>query len=72
MSETHIFNVNVPASELLNNGARVYPEGTNSFQFDIIDAVRGSHFEFEHAEFSQVPNILHKRLKARLKGEKDE
>lgn len=72
MSNIHIINVNVPASELMNGGATEYPVNENSFQFDIIEAVRGSHFELERKEFTQVPNLLKRRLKARLKASVDE
>lgn len=68
MSENHILNVNVPASELLTGGVRKYPEGENSFQFDIIGAVKDGYFEIKPVPFTKNALVMLSRLKARLKS----
>jgi hypothetical protein len=72
MSNTHILNVNVLASVLLHRGVLDYPDGDNSFQFDIIDAVKDSHFEIKPVAFSKNTVVMLTRLKARLKAETNE
>jgi hypothetical protein len=69
MSDSHILNVNVPASKLLNGGVLEYPDGENSFQFNIIDAIKDDHFEIKTVAFSNNAVVMLPRLKARLKAE---
>jgi hypothetical protein len=72
MADMHILNVNVLASILLTGGVLKYPNDNNSFQFDIIDAIKDSHFEIKPVEFSKNAVVMLTRLKARLKAEINE
>jgi hypothetical protein len=68
MAKSHIWNVNIPASKLMNYGATSYPSGEKSFQFEILDAVRDSHCEIRRAEYTECTTAKKRRLKASLKS----